>query len=272
MMRTEDGKNFGDDQSRNTAYTQALKRTLKAHTDLVLIVPIEVAKMNFGYEEKINATIAGHHHLRQSPSATNKNIRPPPPSPIASSNHHWSPPPSLPNCRASPPPDLGVFLCGRSHLRFHGSTPPVKPSSQRMKITPSLFDSTSKLYHCFNSSVEDPCLLTFSGLIHARRFHPRKLCGLLFFRGVFEAIQLLLFQSSSESDSSVHPLLVLSVLIFTLGGLLGFSNSFRGFASCSFRLSGWLPEIVMLSAATSFVTYPGYTTFCFVFKTGFGCG
>ncbi|GKA30369.1 putative reverse transcriptase domain-containing protein, partial [Tanacetum coccineum] len=62
---------------------------------------------------------------------------------------------------------------------------------------------------------------------------------------------------SSESDSRVHPLLVLSVLIFTLGGLLGFSDSFRGFASCSFRLSGWLPEIVMLSAATSFVMYPG---------------
>ncbi|GJY78674.1 hypothetical protein Tco_0484475 [Tanacetum coccineum] len=126
-----------------------------------------------------------------------------------------------------------------------------------MKITPSLFDSTSKLYRCFNSSVEDPCSLSLSGLIRARRFHPRKLCGLLFFRGVFEAVQLLLFQSSSESDSRVHPLLVLSVLIFTLGGLLGFSDSFRGFASCSFRLSGWLLEIVMLSAATSFVTYPG---------------
>ncbi|GJU57048.1 hypothetical protein Tco_1234814, partial [Tanacetum coccineum] len=64
-----------------------------------------------------------------------------------------------------------------------------------MKITPSLFDSTSKLYHCFNSSVEDPCSLSLSGLIRARRFHPRKLCGLLFFRGVFEAVQLLLFQS-----------------------------------------------------------------------------
>ncbi|GKA91141.1 hypothetical protein Tco_0813011 [Tanacetum coccineum] len=126
-----------------------------------------------------------------------------------------------------------------------------------MKITPSLFDSTSKLYRCFNSSVEDPCSLSLSGLIRARRFHPRKLCGLLFFRGVFEAVQLLLFQSSSEFDSMVHPLLVLSVLIFTLGGLLGFSDSFRGFASFSFRLSGWLPEIVMLSAATSFVTYPG---------------
>ncbi|GJZ42582.1 hypothetical protein Tco_0589837 [Tanacetum coccineum] len=47
-----------------------------------------------------------------------------------------------------------------------------------MKITPSLFDSTSKLYHYFNSSVEDPCSLSLSGLIRARRFHPRKLCGL----------------------------------------------------------------------------------------------
>ncbi|GJV82364.1 hypothetical protein Tco_1522262 [Tanacetum coccineum] len=64
-----------------------------------------------------------------------------------------------------------------------------------MKITHSLFDSTSNLYRCFNSSIEDPSSLSLSGLIRARRFHPRKLCGLLFFRGVFEAVQLLLFQS-----------------------------------------------------------------------------
>ncbi|GJR12110.1 hypothetical protein Tco_0794762 [Tanacetum coccineum] len=54
--------------------------------------------------------------------ATNKNIRPPPPSPIASSNHRWSPPPSLPNCGASPPPGGGFEMDLFSFIRHSDPT------------------------------------------------------------------------------------------------------------------------------------------------------
>ncbi|GKF46977.1 hypothetical protein Tco_0136779, partial [Tanacetum coccineum] len=51
-----------------------------------------------------------------------------------------------------------------------------------MKFTPSSFDSTPKLYHRINISVEAPRLPSLSGLFRARRFLPRELRGLLFFR------------------------------------------------------------------------------------------
>ncbi|GKB74776.1 hypothetical protein Tco_0936188 [Tanacetum coccineum] len=71
-----------------------------------------------------------------------------------------------------------------------------------MKFHLPSFDSNFHVVSfAFNYSVDRSCSLSLSGLIRARRFHPRKLCGLLFFRGVFEAVQLLLFQSRVDDES-----------------------------------------------------------------------